>query len=717
MTELTSLGVTLLIVNYGLAFSLLYSVAEGNAPEKRPVKSLRSLIVGRIFFTIMLVVMASTPSGSSGLFSIVNPLASAVKSVGAYYFIISLVLDMVLASLFYRLEYYAAFMVTLANLPCIPFLSAIASLVAVFEQRATIKNVREDVETDLKHPSAVLGTVSKSVRLVEQPVRASLDEAQLKTHILVRRIPGGVKVRYSPVIGDRDFNPHMIIAGASGAGKTTTTYSLVTQLMEHYPVILFDVKGDFTESFYGMGYIDNGKAVAYMMYATGIDPFKQVVEGETEPQMVEDLMDSISVLEEVGSKQAHFIREAYAELRHYGKPLTYENLLERVRKLEGDVIEGRVKYGPQTKDAIEGIYDKLSDLSTVFRTGGADMRELYAPLFEDSSPKLVILNMSEIGEKSRAIVLELMLRKLAKIMARRGPLAFAKGKPIVTVIDEAYLVTKPILLRGGRDSGSRSKLEDIARTARSYGLALILVTQRLADIADGIRQSCYRWIVFNTSSPEDMWILSQTSPNSIREVIADLDKGEAYIKCVYTSRQRTLSRQDPARVIIDGYIFRMKREMLTPVSNQPPKPCPACGRILTRDGKCLLQHRPEELREKTAPKPVEMLQTIPPSPTESSEEEGVGKDGDEFVERYRVSAAALAARRLAMRKISDEAEARYLESAPPEVIASFCVNWRDEKFREQFIANGLLRLQDGRLRKTLAGNLLLKYFQEVYPDV
>jgi hypothetical protein len=32
--------------------------------------------------------------------------------------------------------------------------------------------------------------------------------------------------------------------------------------------------------------------------------------------MVERLIDSISVVEEVGSKQAHFVREAYAEMEY-----------------------------------------------------------------------------------------------------------------------------------------------------------------------------------------------------------------------------------------------------------------------------------------------------------------------------------------------------------------------------------------------------------------
>ncbi|MEM0461193.1 MAG: DUF87 domain-containing protein [Candidatus Caldarchaeum sp.] len=711
--EITFLGAAALVLNYALAFTFLFMVREGNAPEIKPVKSLRALIVGRVFFAIMLALMAWGPIGS-GPASIAAPIAYAAKSLGAYYFILSLVLDLVIAAVFAQLEYHKAFTIVLANLPSIPMVTTIASIVAVAEQASTIRRVRRDVETGNKESSAVLGTVSKSVRMVEQPYRETNEDAQLKTHILVRTIPGNIELRYSPVVSEREFNPHMIIAGASGAGKTTTVFSLVTQLMGSYKVLLFDVKGDFTEAFYKLGYVDDGRAAIYMVSHTGIDPFK-ALEGETEPQMVEDLMDSISVLEEVGSKQAHFIRVAYAELRHANIELTYENLMDKLEKVEREIMEGKLKYGPQTKDAIEGIYDKMYDLKTVFKTDAYGVSDLYSPLFAADGPSLVVLNMADVNEKTRAIVLEFLLRKLAKMMLKRGPLAFTREKPVVVVIDEAYLVTKPIQLRGGRDSGSRSKLEDIARTARSYAVALILVTQRLSDIADGIRQSCYRWVVFNTSSPEDVWVLSQTSPESIRRVITELGIGEAYIRFVTPARIRTLSRQDPARIIVDGYIFKMRREKLGG-DKAPglPKPCSECGRVLTSDGRCLGKHVEKKKQEKETKERTLVKATNTGEEPVEEKQETRKTDTQEFdPEEFELLSNVIAAKELAIKRTINKEAAEILRKLPTSVAVRFCRNWKDKSSIHDYIKYGLVWMDGTRYKKTIPGILLLKHFEEM----
>lgn len=715
---ITELGATLLVANYLIAFILLHKLGDGNAPEHRPVTSLRSLVVGRVFFTVMLAIMSMTPVG--GPFSFVNLIASAVHSLGAGYFILSLALDMVVAAAFSQLEFHKAFTIVLANLPSIPFVTAAASFVAWGEQSSTIRRIRKDVEMETKYPTAVLGIVSKSVRLIEQPVRAGPSDVQVKTHIVIRNIPGKIEFRYAPTVEGRVFNPHMVIAGLSGSGKTTTTYSLVTQLMENYPMVLFDVKGDFTAALYSDGFVDSGKAVIYMVSHAGIDPFKPVVEGESEPQMVEDLMDSISVLEEVGSKQAHFIRAAYGELRAGEKRLTYESLLEKMGEYEKEIMQGRLKYGPQTKDAIEGIYDKLYDLGAVFKSSGASLAELYSPLL-DGKPRVVVLNIADISEKARAIVLEFMLRKLAKIMSKRGPLAFTSEKPVVTVIDEAYLVTKPIMVRGGRDSGSRSKLEDIARTGRSYGLALIIVTQRLSDIADGIRQSCYRWVVFNTSSPEDLWILSQTSPESIKEVISDLEKGEAYIRFVVPARQRTLSRQGQSRVIVEGYIFKMRRELLAEDGGQRTQLrwCTTCGRVLTSDGRCLGDHRGQKTKPASSTDKASSGEASGDKASEDLEKTGDADAGDEAGEsrgkaekEVKWISTPLLARRLAANAAKDPETKRALNNIPDEVVIRFCNDWKDKEYRQLFHKYGLLGLVDGKPKRTILGNILLKKFEE-----
>jgi len=446
-----------------------------------------------------------------------------------------------------------------------------------------------------------------------------------------------------------------------------------------------------------------------------------VVDNESEVQMVEDLMDSISVLEEVGSKQAHFIRTAWGELRHSNKELTYENLVRRIEILHQSALEGSLKYGPQTRDAIEGIYDKLSDLKMVFKSSGIGLREVYSRLLEEGGPPLIILNISDIPEKIRAIVLEFLLRKLAKVMHLRGPLAFRERKPVVTVIDEAYIVAKPILQRG-RDAGSRSKLVEIARTARSYGLALIIATQRLSDISDGIRQNCYRWIIFNTPSPEDTWILEHTVPSSILKVLGDLEKGEAYIRFVFPGRMQSLSRQDPSRIIVDGYIFEMKREYLARDiegrRKEPTKPlttCRICGRVLTTNGECVKPHvTKQEEKTEESQKAVEEVKDGETSLILAKPKQGDGGTSSERGAGWggkKINSELYGKMLKAIEGVTSPKAREVLKKAPIPVLLEFALNWRNAEFVEEFQKYGLLTVKDGKPEKTIAGRIFLKMFE------
>ncbi|MEM4306735.1 MAG: ATP-binding protein, partial [Candidatus Caldarchaeum sp.] len=586
----TPLGMALIGINLVavIAAFVLY-IGRGNAPLHVPSTSYRAAWVVKVLVAFILYLIASS-EGASFFSAIIGPVTGALKLLGPGYFVFMMVLDIVLALMLLSLEFYKAYLFVIFNVFYVPLVNLAALLYAYKEQRDTINRVRNDVYTGdgAEGGVAILGYAVKTVMMVEQVVRGGGSSADVRRHLVVKNIPVPVEVCYSPTVSKHVFNPHLIIAGSSGTGKTTTVYSLVTQLMEHYPIILFDVKGDFTEAIYERKLIDSGKASILVASVAGVNPFARA-SNETPNEMLEDLMDSISVIEEVGAKQAHFIREAAAKIKESGKPLTYEKLVVEINKLLSDVLAGKVKYGPQTKDALQGIAAKLSDLGEVFRSSGVEPAEVYASLVEGSQHMpLIVVNLAWVNEKMRAIVLELLLRKLHKVMQKRSSLAYLSSKPVVVVVDEAYLVTRPTQRWGGRDASSKSKLEEIVRTGRSYGVALILSTQRLSDFSDGIRQSCFRWVVFNTPSPEDVHVLSGVAPSSIVRLINDLDKGEAYIKMPTPDKYKQYIEKSE-RAIVEGYIFRMRRAFLTQEQGKGGINIPVCGcgYVKASTGKCL----------------------------------------------------------------------------------------------------------------------------------
>jgi hypothetical protein len=556
LLSMTELGMTLFSGNLILCMFLMYFVLRGNIPESIPSESYGRVLAGKIVFAILLAVLSmSSATGPAVLFA---GLVQTLALLGPGYFISSMVFDVFLAALLRKLEFYGAYRLIVFNLPHIPFISSLALLLAAREQSETLRRVRGDLA--YKEGGVVLGEAVKCVRVVSQPVYSPA-QARMNPHIDIRPLPSNVATLYSPeLIEGRDFNPHVTIAGASGSGKTTLLYHMITELSKNYPVIFVDIKGDITRALLR----ERVNAHIVPVAAVGINPFHSIVDGEKERHMVERLIDSISVVEEVGSKQGHFIREAYAEMEHSKTPLTYSGLLARVVAKEEKALSADgspySRFGGGTRDALVGISYKLKDLAEYLRDDGASMKDIMGRVLtgRESNYPVLVFNLEDISEKVRAVVLELILRSIARYMYHRGPLAYLRDKTIILAVDEAYLVTRPMRQEGR----SKSVLEEIARAGRSYGLALILATQRLSDVADGIRQNCQMWIVFNTASPEDVKILGELDTQVMARVVPKLKPGEAYVRLPNPRELDYYRTTTDTIAAIEGYIFRTRRRLL-----------------------------------------------------------------------------------------------------------------------------------------------------------
>jgi hypothetical protein len=737
----THLGMALIALNVAVvASSYAFFIFRGNAPLYTHSTSYKSLWAAKVLFAILLSIIASSEGSAPLVSAITGPVSNIVKALGPGYFIAIMVLDIVFAALLLRLEFYKAYSAVVFNVVYIPVVNIFASLIAYFEQRRTVRQVRRDVSPESVEGAAVLGYAVKSVRVVEQVVRSGPSAVDVRRHLVVKHVPAPVEVVYSPVTGKHEFNPHLVVTGSSGTGKTTTVYSLVTQLMENYPIILFDVKGDYTEAVYERRLVDGGKASVLVASAAGINPFAKVSD-ETPYELLDDLMDSMSVLEEVGAKQAHFMRDALAKLLSAGKPLTYEALVREVSRELEDVLSGKVKYGPQTRDALQGIAAKLSDLGAVFKSSGVNPADVYAPLLEKSGwTPLIIVNLAWVNEKNRAIVLELLLRKLHKVMTKRSSLAYLTEKPVVVVVDEAYIVAKPVMARGGRDAGSKSKLEDIVRTGRSFGVAFILSTQRLSDLSDGIRQSCFRWVVFNTPSPEDIHILSSVAPANIVKLVNDLKSGEAYIRMPNPDRHRQYG-EGRERIIVEGYMFNMRRELLRQEKGKSGLDIPicSCGYVKTSTGTCL-NHRSKPVPEDTVAQSSETRQkkrdgqeaaVEPDGPTEAGVWWANGVVEDDVAEKTTGVAEAHdgagskpsdwseveAVRLQIIQNAQSEDVKRNLEKVPLGLLAKFYTCYvkgrslagvGEDDVREM-VRYGLLKFDGKRVKPGVLGRLFIKH--------
>jgi hypothetical protein len=566
--NITDLGTTLFLGNAVISILLLYFVIRGNVPVSIPTENYAKAFVGRIVIGVLLAMMASAPATGPAA-----PLAGMVSSLallGPGYFVYSMIFDVIVAAILRRLEFYGAYKIVVFNLPCIPFVTSLALLWAYREQNKTLGRAEWDLA--YKKDGVVLGEAVQVVRMVSQPIQTPT-QARMTTHYDIRPLPRKVKTYYKPEnVPERDFNPHAIIAGTSGSGKTTLIYHLIRDLSASYPVIFVDVKGDISRA------LLRERVSANIVHITsvGVNPFTKIAD-ETSNELVERLMDSISVVEPVGSRQEHLIREAviqYCGRKEDGteeRPPSYPAIVSYLRRYVKSVPPPEVRWGmggTGTRDALYSIYSKLEDLGRYFRDDGASVPQIILRALKTPEGRrerdfpITVFNLEDISEKFRAIILELILRNIAKLMYHRGPTAFLKDKAMVLVVDEAYLVTRPMTENGRIGGNSRSILEKVARAGRSYGLALILATQRLSDVADGIRQNCQTWICFYTTSPEDTRILKEVDAEVMASVVSELDPGEAYIRAPSSRRREYYRSTTDTVAAIVGYIFRMERKLL-----------------------------------------------------------------------------------------------------------------------------------------------------------
>jgi hypothetical protein len=597
--NITDLGTTLFLGNAVISILLLYFEIRGNVPVSIPTENYAKAFVGRIVIAVLLAMMASTPATGPAA-----PLAGMVGSLallGPGYFVYSMIFDVIVAAILRRLEFYGAYKIVVFNLLSMPFVTSLALLWAYREQNKTLARAEWDLA--YKKDGVVLGEAVQVVRMVSQPIQ-SPTQARMTPHYDIRPLPGKVKTYYKPEnVPERDFNPHAIIAGTSGSGKTTLLYHLIRDLSASYPVIFVDVKGDISRALLRERVSANIVHIA----SVGVNPFTKIAD-ETSNELVERLMDSISVVEPVGSRQEHLIREAviqYCGRKEDGteeRPPSYPALVSHLRRYVKTVPPPEVRWGMgggNTRDALFSIYSKLEDLGRYFRDDGASVPQIILRALKTPEGRrretdfpITVFNLEDISEKFRAIILELILRNIAKLMYHRGPTAFLKDKAMVLVVDEAYLVTRPMTENGRIGGNSRSILEKVARAGRSYGLALILATQRLSDVADGIRQNCQTWICFYTTSPEDTRILKEVDAEVMASVVSELDPGEAYIRAPSSRRREYYRSTTDTVAAIVGYIFRMERKLLQ-VEEEGAR------RILQRRQKGEAEVEAEEISEDT----------------------------------------------------------------------------------------------------------------------
>ena len=363
--------------------------------------------------------------------------------------------------------------------------------------------------------------------------------------------------------GNKFFQRHAAVLGSTGSGKSWCVANILEKAskLKYTNIIVFDMHGEYQSLSEGSAPI----AQRYKIAGPGdLDaPNSEVLflpywllNREELLSMILDRSDSNAPNQ--ASRFTLHIRELKEEtLQKEGKtdtietftvdspiPFSMEDLLKRLK--DDDTRKGVGVGGKAVKGDWEGkltrfiarLETKLDDRTYGFMFKPLDEAQMYDWLgktickllgYQDGRMGIKIIDFSEVPSDVLPVVTGTLARLLYDVQFWMNP---DKRTPFTLVCDEAHLY---LPIKEDADSVQKQALynfERIAKEGRKYGVSILVVSQRPADVSKTILSQCNNFVVLRLTNERDKGVIKNLLPDSLKstiEFLPLLDVGEALV--------------------------------------------------------------------------------------------------------------------------------------------------------------------------------------------
>ena len=364
--------------------------------------------------------------------------------------------------------------------------------------------------------------------------------------------------------GNRFFQRHAVIVGSTGSGKSWTVARILEQVAQlpNASAILFDIHGEYAPLNEGgishLRVAGPGDLVTDKTLADGVLylPYWLL----TYEEMLAMLLDRsdqnapnqamVFYREVIGAKRTYLEKHKKGDvLANFtiDSPIPYniEDVLDRLRNYDKEMIPGannRPKQGPfhgKLTRFIQRLESKKDDrrLGFLFK-GGADvmryewMQELATALLGSTkirgSGGVKIIDFSEVPSDILPLIIGLVARVVFSIQQWTER---TKRHPVALFCDEAHLYIPQLHDSGVSEKGLRA-FERIAKEGRKYGVGLVVISQRPAEVNRTVLSQCNNFVAMRLTNAEDQAVIRRLMPDtlgSFAELLPILDIGEALV--------------------------------------------------------------------------------------------------------------------------------------------------------------------------------------------
>ena len=367
--------------------------------------------------------------------------------------------------------------------------------------------------------------------------------------------------------GDKLFQRHAVIVGSTGSGKSWCVAKIIEQIAK-LPMansILFDIHGEYSGENFKTDGIQHFRIANPSDLGKGGNLTRGVLMLPywllTYEEMLAMLLDRSD--SNAPNQAMLFSKMVFSEKQEYldeikdttfkdsitiDSPIPYkiENVLQKLKQLDEEMVTGSRgdKQGPffgKLTRFIQRLEAKKDDkrIGFLFQVSDDELQlewlnEFCCALMLGSEVNckkagVKIIDFSEVPSDVLPLVIGLVARIIFTVQQWTKK---ENQHPICLLCDEAHLY---IPERTNQDAASELSLksfERIAKEGRKYGVSVVVISQRPAEVNRTVLSQCNNFISLRLSNAEDQTVIKRLLPDNLAgltEVLPILDIGEALV--------------------------------------------------------------------------------------------------------------------------------------------------------------------------------------------
>ena len=369
--------------------------------------------------------------------------------------------------------------------------------------------------------------------------------------------------------GNKFFQRHAVIVGSTGSGKSWTVAKILERSSQLTSVnsLIYDIHGEYkplsalnnTTLLRIAGPVDNedNEDVIYLPY--WLLSYEEIAammldrSDQNAPNQARILFDLI--IEHKKQKLEEGEREAVLNNFTIDSPVPYpiDEVLKELEEKDKEMVpgsSGKEKQGPlngKLTRFIQRLKSKQSDkrLNFLFNSNSALqdyswLEKLVEKLMDFNNQRgNKIIDFSEVPSDILPLITGLVTRLIFSVQQWTHE---EKRHPIALFCDEAHLYIPADTSSSSIEERGLHNFQRVAKEGRKYGVSLVVISQRPADVSKTVLSQCGNFISMRLSNPDDQNVIRRLFPDSLgnfADLLPALDIGESLIvgdACLLPSR-------------------------------------------------------------------------------------------------------------------------------------------------------------------------------------